>query len=94
MGEMDAMLQGLRAAPLENVGLVEALKQACEALSFRIGARVDFVPGRIPSSLALPPGAQDAVFRGRAGSTRQHRAPWESERGARHARTEIGATSN
>ncbi len=63
MGEMDAMLQGLRAAPLENVGLVEALKQACEALSFRIGARVDFVPGRIPSSLALPPGAQDAIFR-------------------------------
>ncbi|MCX6544922.1 MAG: sensor histidine kinase [Acidobacteria bacterium] len=62
-GEMDAMLQGLRAAPLENVGLVEALKQACEALAFRTGARVDFTPGALPSSMGLPPGTQNAIFR-------------------------------
>ncbi|MCX6538206.1 MAG: sensor histidine kinase [Acidobacteria bacterium] len=63
MSEMDAMLQGLRAAPLENVGLVEALKQACEALAFRTGAHVEFTPGEMPSSLTLPPGAQNAIFR-------------------------------
>ena len=63
MSEMEAMLHGLRAAPLENVGLVEALKQACEALAFRTGSRVEFVPGELPSSEALPPGAQDALLR-------------------------------
>jgi len=63
MGEMDAMLQGLRAAPLENVGLVEALKQACEALAFRTGALVDFTPAGLPSSVMLPPGTQNTVFR-------------------------------
>jgi len=63
MSEMEAMLHGLRAAPLENVGLVEALKQACEALAFRTGSRVEFVPGELPPSEALPPGAQDALFR-------------------------------
>ena len=63
MTEMDAMLQGLRAAPLENVGLVEALKEAAEALAFRTGARVAFTPGDLPSSETLPPGTQEAVFR-------------------------------
>jgi signal transduction histidine kinase len=63
MAEMDAMLQGLRAAPLENVGLVGALQQACEALAFRTGARVDFVPGDLPPGASLPPGAHETVFR-------------------------------
>jgi signal transduction histidine kinase len=63
MSEMEAMLHGLRAAPIENVGLVEALKQSCEALAFRTGAVVEFIPGELPPSEALPPGAQDAVFR-------------------------------
>ena len=63
MGEMEAMLHGLRAAPLENVGLVEALRESCEALAFRTGAQVEFIPGELPPSEALPPGAQDAVFR-------------------------------
>ena len=63
MSEMDAMLQGLRAAPLENVGLVGALQQACEALAFRTGARVEFVPGELPPSASLPPGAHETVFR-------------------------------
>lgn len=63
MSEMDAMLQGLRAAPLENVGLVGALQQACEALAFRTGARVEFVPGDLPPSASLPPGAHEAAFR-------------------------------
>ena len=63
MGEMEAMLHGLRAAPLENVGLVEALKQSCEALAFRTGASVEFIPADLPPSESLPPGAQDAIFR-------------------------------
>ncbi len=63
MSEMDAMLQGLRAAPLENVGLVGALRQACESLAFRTGARVEFVPGDLPPSASLPPGAHEAAFR-------------------------------
>jgi signal transduction histidine kinase len=63
MSEMDAMLQGLRAAPLENVGLVGALQQASEALAFRTGARVDFVPGDLPPSASLPPGAHETAFR-------------------------------
>ena len=63
MGEMEAMLHGLRAAPLENVGLVEALKQSTEALAFRTGAHVEFIPADLPPSESLPPGAQDAIFR-------------------------------
>jgi signal transduction histidine kinase len=63
MTEMDAMLDHLRAAPLENVGLVEALKKQCEALGFRSGAQVEFRPGTLPASGALPPGAQNAILR-------------------------------
>ena len=63
MSEMDALLHGLRAAPLENVGLIEALKQSCEALAFRTGARVDFSAADVPPSETLPPGSQEAVFR-------------------------------
>jgi signal transduction histidine kinase len=63
MAEMDAMLHGLRAAPLENTGMVEALKQACEALAFRTGASVEFLPGDLPPSASLPPGVTDAIFR-------------------------------
>jgi len=63
MAEMDAMLQGLRAAPLENVGLVGALQLACDTLAFRTGARVEFVPGGLPPSASLPPGAHETAFR-------------------------------
>jgi signal transduction histidine kinase len=63
MAEMEAMLDQLRAAPLENVGLVEALKKQCEALRFRTGAEVRMTVGELPPSHSLPPGAQDVVFR-------------------------------
>ena len=63
MAEMDAMLQGLRAAPLENAGLVGALQQACEALAFRTGAHVEFVPCELPPAASLPPGAHETAFR-------------------------------
>jgi signal transduction histidine kinase len=63
MTEMEALLDQLRAAPLENVGLVEALKRHCEALSFRTGMQVDFEVGTLPPNESVPPGAQQAVFR-------------------------------
>jgi signal transduction histidine kinase len=63
MAEMEAMLDQLRATPLENTGLVEALKRQCEALGFRTGAQVDFRIGKLPPNGSLPPGAYQAVFR-------------------------------
>lgn len=63
MVELEAMLDHLRAAPLENVGLVEAVSKQCEALGFRTGAAVAFTPGQLPPSDELPPGAQQAAFR-------------------------------
>lgn len=63
MTEMQVMLDQLRAVPLENAGLIEALRKQCEALGFRTGARVEFKPGNLPLSSALPPGAHEALLR-------------------------------
>ncbi|MDE3166008.1 MAG: sensor histidine kinase [Acidobacteriota bacterium] len=63
MAEMEAMLDQLRAAPLERAGLISALRQQCEALGFRSGAAVDFEAGTLPSEDAVSPGAQEALFR-------------------------------
>jgi signal transduction histidine kinase len=63
MTEMQAMLDQLRAAPLENNSLIEALKQQCEALGFRTGAQVEFKLGTLPPSEAFEPGAQQAILR-------------------------------
>jgi signal transduction histidine kinase len=61
--EMQVMLDQLRGVPLENAGLVEALKKQCEALGFRTGATVDFRFGNLPSNDAAPPGAHEAILR-------------------------------
>jgi signal transduction histidine kinase len=63
MTEMQAMLDQLRAVPLENAGLIEALKKQCEALGFRTGARVEFRLGNLPPAESLPPGAHEAILR-------------------------------
>lgn len=63
MVEMDAMLDQLRVAAIDNAGLVEALKRQSEALEFRTGTKVRFSAGRLPASDALPPGAQQALLR-------------------------------
>ncbi len=63
MAEMEAMLHNLRPAPLETIGLVEALRQQCESLQYRTGANVTAEIGELPTNQELPPGAQDAVFR-------------------------------
>ncbi len=61
--EMEAMLDQLRASPLENSGLIEALKKQCEALRFRTGADVRLVVKDLPSSETLPVGTQQVLFR-------------------------------
>jgi signal transduction histidine kinase len=63
MTEMEAMLDQMAAAPLENAGLVEALKKQCEALGFRTGAKVEFKLGDLPESDTLPAGAHEALLR-------------------------------
>ena len=63
MTEMEAMLQQLRPAPLENVGLVEALRKQAEALQYRSGACVTAEFGDLPDNDALLPGTQEAIFR-------------------------------
>lgn len=63
MTEMQAMLDQLRAEPLTNTGLIEALKKQCEALQFRSGAKVEFTFGELPKEEAMAPGAQEAILR-------------------------------
>ena len=61
--EMEAMLEQLRAAPLGNTGLVEAIRKQCEALAFRTGANVDVQVGTLPPDEAFPQGTHLAVYR-------------------------------
>jgi len=63
MVEMDAMLDQLRVAAIDNMGLIEALKRQCEALEFRTGARVRFTARTLPANEALPPGTHQALLR-------------------------------
>ncbi|MBL8217863.1 MAG: sensor histidine kinase [Bryobacterales bacterium] len=61
--EMQAMLDQLRAAPLENTGLIAAVKQQCEALGFRTGAQVECRVEDLPDARDLPPGTHEALLR-------------------------------
>jgi signal transduction histidine kinase len=63
MTEMEAMIAELESEPLENTGLVEALKKQCDALGFRTGADVKLDLGVLPPAGALPHGAHHALFR-------------------------------
>ena len=63
MAEMEAMLDQLQAAPIENAGLVEFLRRQCDALGFRTGAAVTFETGTLPPNDALDPGARQAFAR-------------------------------
>jgi signal transduction histidine kinase len=89
MSEMEAMIAQLETTPMENAGLVEALKKQCEALGFRTGAEVKLDIGELPPNEALPPGAQQALFHGAqealANLGRHARAP--RGRSAGHRRT-------
>lgn len=61
--EMQALLQQLRSAPLENTSLVAALRTQAEALGYRIGAKMVVEIGELPASDRLLPGTQEAIFR-------------------------------
>ena len=63
MTEMEAMLDQLQAVPIENSGLVAAVRKQCEALGFRTGAEVTFELGRLPAETAMSPGAREAILR-------------------------------
>jgi signal transduction histidine kinase len=63
MTEMEAMTEQLKAAPLENAGLVAALRRQCDALRFRTGAEVELAIGALPRDEQLTPGTQRAIFR-------------------------------
>jgi signal transduction histidine kinase len=63
MTEMRVMLDQLRAAPLENSGLIESLKKQCDALGFRTGAKVDFTLGELPGAETFAPGEHEAIQR-------------------------------
>lgn len=61
--EMQALLQQLRPAPLENISLVDALKVQAQALGFRTGAQMHVEIGEMPGNDRLLPGTQEAIFR-------------------------------
>ncbi len=63
MAEMEALIDQLQAAPMENVGLVESLRKHCDALAFRTGADVRLQVGELPASEALEPGTQQTLSR-------------------------------
>ncbi len=63
MAEMEVMLAQLRAAPLEKIGLTEALKKQAEALALRTGAKVTFEGSGAPAPSRLAAGAYQAIFR-------------------------------
>ena len=63
MVEMRALLQQLAPAPLEQSGLIEALRQQMEALSYRTGAGIQTAFDQMPSDDILPIGAQETLFR-------------------------------
>jgi signal transduction histidine kinase len=61
--EMQALLQQLRPAPLENTSLLEALHTQAQALSLRTGGRVEVDLAALPEQDRLLPGTQEAIFR-------------------------------
>lgn len=63
LAEMQAMLDQLNSAPLENNGLVASLQKQCEALKLRTGVEMHLEIGELPPSNTVEPGAPEALFR-------------------------------
>jgi signal transduction histidine kinase len=63
MVEMQAMLHQLRPEALGTAGLIEALREQCEAQGYRTGAEVTLALGEPIPDDRMPPGAQDTLFR-------------------------------
>jgi signal transduction histidine kinase len=63
MAEMTAMLDQLQMSPVENIGLREALRRQCDALTFRSGAEVNTNFHDLPPEDSIPAELQNTVFR-------------------------------
>jgi signal transduction histidine kinase len=63
MVEMQAMLSQLRPEPLATAGLVEALREQCEALGYRSGIPVRFEIGDLPPDDRLADSTRENLFR-------------------------------
>jgi two-component sensor histidine kinase len=64
MVEMQALLHQLRPESLGSMnGVIEALREQCEALGYRSGAQVTVALGEEIPDDRLPPGAPEALFR-------------------------------
>jgi len=61
--ELEALLDGLQTTPATSAGLTDAIRQQCEALEHRTGARVTFEHDPPPSLARLNAGAEEAIFR-------------------------------
>ncbi|PKO20266.1 MAG: hypothetical protein CVU38_21025 [Chloroflexi bacterium HGW-Chloroflexi-1] len=61
LAEMRALLQQLRPAPLATAGLLDALRDQCEALAYRTGAQVTVDFGEPADGLGPPPASTPAV---------------------------------
>jgi signal transduction histidine kinase len=63
MTELNAMLHQLSPTPLATIGLINALREQAQALSYRSGAEVTTAFGDLPAEERLPLGAQETIFR-------------------------------
>jgi two-component sensor histidine kinase len=63
MVEMQAMLHQLRPEALGMAGLIEALREQCEALGYRTGAEVALDLGEPVPEDRVPPGTPETLFR-------------------------------
>jgi signal transduction histidine kinase len=63
MVEMQALLHQLQPKTLASAGLVEALREQCEALGYRTGSEVLLELGEAIPDDRLPPGTQETLFR-------------------------------
>ena len=63
MVEMNALLHQLAPAPLEKVGLEQALREQAEALGYRSGAAVTVTIAPLPAADQIPTGGEEAIFR-------------------------------
>jgi signal transduction histidine kinase len=61
--EMQTMLHQLQPKALGTAGLIEALREQCEALGYRTSAEVTLELGEPLPDERMPPGAQNALFR-------------------------------
>ena len=89
MTEMEAMLDQLQSAPIENAGLVAFLRKQCEAIGFRTGAGSTSPPARCRRRPRVDPGARQAIARvaqEALSNVARHARARERQRLARHHR--------